>query len=157
MPASTGNMELKRFFHKASCAFLLLAAVLSPAYKAVAQFNTDRLLTSGKVALHYEDYVLSIQYFSQIIILKPHLYEPWQMRGIAKFYLDDYSGAESDATEAILLNPYIADIYDLRGICRIRQQNFEGAIDDYTKAIGCSPDNKNFWYNRVICRIENKD
>ena len=95
-----------------------------------AQFNTDRLMTSGKIALHYEDYVLSIQYFSQIIILKPYLYEPYQMRSIAKFYLDDYSGAESDATEAIKLNPYVPEIFDLRGISRIRQKNYSDAIKD---------------------------
>ena len=65
-----------------------------------AQYNIDRLLTSGQMALHYEDYVLSIQYFNQIISLKPHLYLPWHLRGVAKYYLDDYVGAESDATEA---------------------------------------------------------
>ena len=87
-----------------------------------AQYNTNRLLTSGKVALHYEDYVLSIQYFSQVILLKPYLYEPWQLRAVSKFYLDDYGGAESDATEAIALNPYVPELYDLRGISRIRQK-----------------------------------
>jgi len=35
-----------------------------------AQFNTDRLLTIGRSALYYEDYVLSIQYFNQVIKVK---------------------------------------------------------------------------------------
>ena len=35
-----------------------------------AQYNTDRLMTSGEIALHYEDYVLSIQYFNQVISFK---------------------------------------------------------------------------------------
>ena len=39
-----------------------------------AQYNTDRLMTSGEIALHYEDYVLSIQYFNKVISLKPYLY-----------------------------------------------------------------------------------
>ena len=92
-----------------------------------AQYNIDRLLTSGQMALHYEDYVLSIQYFNQIISLKPHLYLPWHLRGVAKYYLDDYVGAESDATEAMERNPYVKEIYDLRAICRIRQHHYEEA------------------------------
>ena len=54
---------------------LLLLSVISIGTRA--QFNTDRLITSGEIALHYEDYVLSIQYFNQVIALKPYLYQPW--------------------------------------------------------------------------------
>lgn len=46
-------------------------------HKAAAQFNTDRLMVSGRSALYYEDYVLSIQYFNQVLTAKPYLYEPW--------------------------------------------------------------------------------
>ena len=68
---------------------------LSPIY---AQFNTDRLVMIGRAALYYEDYVLSIQYFNQVITAKPFLYEPWYLRGIAKYYLDDFAGSESDCS-----------------------------------------------------------
>lgn len=95
---------------------LLLSLCLFTFLPSNAQFNVDRLLVSGQIALHYEDYVLSIQYFNQAILLKPYLYQPWQLRGVAKFYLDDFTGSEADATEAIRLNPYIDNIYDLRAI-----------------------------------------
>ncbi len=120
---------------------------------AAAQFNIDRMLTNGEVALHYEDYVLSIQYFNNIISLRPHLYQPWHLRGVAKFYLEDFSGAEADATQAISLNPYIDAIYDLRAIARIRQDNYEAAIDDFTAAIRLNPTQRNFWYNRAVCEM----
>ncbi|MBF1568123.1 MAG: tetratricopeptide repeat protein [Prevotella shahii] len=122
-----------------------------------AQFNVDRLMTSGQIALHYEDYVLSMQYFNQIISLRPYLYQPWQYRAIAKYYLDDYVGAEEDAAEAIKLNPYIEDIYDLRAISRIRQNKFQEAIIDYNSAIKLNPRNRNYWYNRAACRMNSKD
>ena len=83
-----------------------------------AQYNIDRLVMIGRSALYYEDYVLSIQYFNQAISAKPYLYEPWYFRGIAKYYLDDYRGAESDCTQAIERNPYVVGIYELRGLCR---------------------------------------
>ncbi len=50
--------------------FLLVAAI-----GARAQYNIDRLLTSGQIALSYDDYVLSIQYFNRIIELKPYIYQ----------------------------------------------------------------------------------
>ena len=74
---------------------------------AMAQFNTDRLVTIGRSALYFEDYVLSMQYFNQAISAKPYLYEPWFYRAVAKYYLDDFSGAESDCSEAIERNPYV--------------------------------------------------
>ena len=122
-----------------------------------AQFNTDRLMVTGRSALFYEDYVLSIQYFNQIINVKPYLYDAWFFRGVAKFYLDDFVGAEKDVTEAINLNPYISDIYELRGLCRINQKNFKGAIADYDKSLEFNPWNYNVWYNRTLCRIEDKE
>lgn len=124
---------------------------------ASAQYKVDRLILSGRVALHYEDYVLSIQYFNQALSQKPYLWEPWQLRAIAKYYLDDWNGAEADATKAITLNPYITGLYDLRGISRIRLQQYDGAIADYSKAIQLEPNNRNFWFNRAACYMEQKD
>ena len=136
---------------------LIVWVLLCLSLNAYGQFNTDRLLTSGQIALHYEDYVLSIQYFNQVISLKPFLYQPWQYRGVAKFYLDDYVGAEADATEAIKLNPYIHGLYDLRAISRIRQEKYEDAIADYTQAIRIDPQIQNYWFNRAICMLNTKE
>jgi len=122
-----------------------------------AQFNTDRLMQIGRSALYYEDYVLSIQYFNQVINAKPYLYEPWYFRALGKYYLDDFAGAEADCTEAMQRNPYVVGVYELRGLLRIQQNKFEGAIEDYTKALTFAPDNQNMWHNRVLCRIQEKD
>ncbi len=122
-----------------------------------AQYKVERLILSGKVALHYEDYVLSIQYFNQALSQKPYLWEPWQLRAVAKYYLEDWTGAEADASKAIELNPYITGLYDLRGISRIRLGMYGEAIEDYTKAIGIEPGNRNYWYNRAACYMERKD
>lgn len=122
-----------------------------------AQYNTDRLLTIGRSALYYEDYVLSIQYFNQVIAAKPYLYQPWFLRGIAKFHLDDFAGAERDCTEAIERNPFVVGTYELRGLCRIQQDKFTEAIADYNRALHFTPDNRSLWHNRVLCHIQNKD
>ena len=122
-----------------------------------AQYNVDRLMTNGRVALHYEDYVLSIQYFNHAINQKPYLWEPWQLRAISKFYLEDWQGAEEDASKALELNPYVVSLYDLRGLSRIRLNKYADAINDYTKAISIESNNQNYWYNRALCSLEMKD
>ena len=122
-----------------------------------AQYNTDRLITIGRSALYYEDYVLSIQYFNQAIAAKPYLYEPWFLRGAAKFNLDDFAGAERDCSEAIGRNPFVVGCYELRGLCRIQQEKFADAIGDYDRALQLAPDSRSLWHNRVLCHIQNED
>ena len=124
---------------------------------SMAQFNTDRLITIGRSALYYEDYVLSIQYFNQAISAKPYLYEPWFFRGVAKYYLDDFAGAENDCTNAIERNPYVTNCYELRGLCRIQLKRYEDAAADYTSALKYNPENHGLWHNRVLCYIRSKD
>ena len=49
-----------------------------------AQLDTDRITAIGRNALYFDDYILSIQYFNQVIKLKPYLSEPYLLRAIAK-------------------------------------------------------------------------
>ena len=145
-----------RWMRLVSFLFVIFYFLFS-AQRAFAQFNTNRLLTIGRSALYYEDYVLSIQYFNQVINARPYLYEPWFYRGIAKYYLDDYVGAESDCSEAIRRNPYVTGIYELRGLCRIQQKNYAAAIEDYNAALRYDPEGQTLWHNRALCRIQQKD
>ena len=85
-----------------------------------AQINTDRVLTIGRNALYFEDYVLSIQYFNQVIKSKPWLAEPYFYRAVAKINLDDYKGAEEDCTLCLERNPFLVQAYYARGIASLR-------------------------------------
>ena len=136
---------------------LLLFFLMAPLLSLHAQYNTERLITIGRSALYYEDYVLSMQYFNQAILSKPYLYEPWFFRAVAKYSLEDYPGAESDCNEAIKRNPYVVNLYELRGLTRIQQKKYAEAINDYTKALKYDPENKGLWHNRVLCHIRNEE
>lgn len=46
--------------------YIICMGLLFPV-SALSQINTDRVMTIGKNALYFEDYVLSIQYFNQVI------------------------------------------------------------------------------------------
>lgn len=141
---------MKRLAH---LIILLSAFVVS----ARAQINTDRMMIVGRNALYYDDYVLSIQYFNMVINAKPYLYEPYFYRGVAKFYLEDYAGAENDCSEAIRRNPYFPDSYEVRGLSRINQGNYKDAADDYFKAVEMEPNSQPLWNNLTLCLMEMND
>ncbi len=114
-----------------------------------AQWNTDRILTIGKNALYFEDYVLSIQYFNQVIKIKPYLAEPYMYRAIAKIQLGDFQGAEIDANEAVERNPFVPQAYYVRGFARRKLDKFQNAATDFSKALEFSPNNLNLLMNRM--------
>lgn len=100
-----------------------------------AQYNTDRLLLSGQIAMDNSDYVVAIQHFNNIIASKPYLYRPWFYRGIAKELLGDFVGADNDLSKAIDLNPYVHQIFSGRAEVRINLKRYADAIADYDKAL----------------------
>jgi len=114
-----------------------------------AQWNTDRILTIGRNALYFEDYVLSIQYFNQVIKIKPYLADPYMYRAIAKIQLGDYQGALADADEAIERNPFVPQAFYVRGFALRKLGKFAEAAKDFSKALEFSPDNLNLLMNRM--------
>lgn len=117
---------------------------------AGAQINTDQVLQIGRNALYFEDYVLSIQYFNQVIAAKPYLAQPYFYRAVAKFNLDDFAGAEKDASLAIERNPFITDAYEIRGVARQNLGKDSLAISDYDHALRLLPENKGILYNLAL-------
>lgn len=122
-----------------------------------AQINTDQVMQIGRNAIYFEDYVLSIQYFNQVIGAKPYLAQPYYYRGIAKFNLEDFYGAENDATLAIERNPFITDAYVLRGMSRQNLGRANDAIADYNTALSMQPDNWDLNFKRALAQESIKD
>ncbi|MBD5255374.1 MAG: tetratricopeptide repeat protein [Barnesiella sp.] len=126
-------------------------------FSATAQINTDQMLQTGCNALYFEDYIVAIQYFNQVIAAKPHLARPYFFRGWAKMNLDDLNGAEEDVSKAIERNPFISDAYELRGAARLNLGKYELAIADYDHALTLLPGNKLLIYNKALAQEALKD
>jgi tetratricopeptide (TPR) repeat protein len=124
---------------------------------AAAQINTDRVLNIGRNALYFEDYVLSIQYFNQVVRAKPHLAEPYFYRAVAKYNLDDFKGAENDATLCLSRNQFLVHAYELRGAARQNMDDYAGAIEDYRKGLEFNPENRQLLFNKAIAQLQRKD
>jgi tetratricopeptide (TPR) repeat protein len=124
---------------------------------AIAQWNTERILSIGQNALYFEDYIVSIQYFNQVIKIKPYLSEPYLYRAIAKIQLGDYQSADEDCTKAIEINPFIPQAYYARGFARRKMSFFGEAINDFSKALEFSPNSLYLLMSRMDAREGNKD
>ena len=135
---------------------VLLALLSLCLMSAKAQLNTDRITAIGRNALYFEDYVLSIQYFNQVIHLKPYLAEPYFYRAIAKIQLEDYQGALRDCNAAIERNPFSPGCYYARGYIYCQLKRWDEAEEDYTTALRFSPENRTYILLRADVRAQKK-
>ena len=132
----------------------LIAIILSSIVylSGMSQINTDQVMRIGQNALYFEDYMLSIQYFNLVIQSKPEQAKPYFYRSVAKFNLEDYIGAEEDATLAIERNPFLNDVWEIRGVARQNLGKYQEAIHDYNKALETLHGNKHILFNKALAQ-----
>lgn len=149
----TAERRQERVFATIFAALITVLAFFTP-MRGLGQVNTDQMVNIGRNAMYFEDYVLSIQYFNQAIKAKPYLARPYLYRAIAKINLDDYRGAEADATLAIERNPYITDAWEVRGVARQNLGDNKGAVADYSEALRLLPHNRQISFNLATAQTE---
>lgn len=136
---------------------ILVCLAVATAGICQAQLNTDRIIAIGRNALYFEDYVLSIQYFNQVIKAKPYLAEPYLYRAIAKIQLGDYTGAENDCNTAARNNPFMPGIYYTRGFVYRQLEEWDKAEADFSEALAFAPENKTYILLRADVRARRGD
>ncbi len=107
----------------------------------------------GRAELEKENYTEAIRYLNNAVNQRPASYEGYFLRGIAKYNLGDYRGAEADFTQSSQFDPYNSEIYNYRAIAKSQQYNFGGAMKDFAKAIELDPKNPVFPLNRARTRL----
>ncbi|MCM1076455.1 MAG: tetratricopeptide repeat protein [Bacteroides sp.] len=135
----------------------IILTVLFSSFSMTAQINTEQVLRIGANTHYFEDYVLSIQYFNQVISVNPRLAKPYFYRAIAKLNLDDFAGAEEDATLAIERNPFISEAYEVRGVARQNQGKNREAIEDYDQVLSAFPEERGVLFNKAMAQSEIHD
>jgi len=141
--------DVSRYIALSVC--ILYSVLCTPVW---AQLNTDRITAIGRNALYFEDYVLSIQYFNQVIRLKPYLAEPYFCRAVAKIQLEDYQGALRDCNAAIERNPFSPGYYYARGFVYLQTDRLQEAEQDYTEALHFAPENRTYLLLRAETRAQ---
>ena len=100
-----------------------------------SQLNTDYYLQQGRQLLYYYKYSRAIESFNTVLEYKPDHAEAYFLRGIAKYNLQDYYGAEQDYSRAIQYKSNSSKAYYYRGMTRIQLYNFQGAIHDFNQTL----------------------
>lgn len=136
--------------HKLKLYITIIVALFVGVIPSKSQINAEQIVKVGQNALYFDDYVLSIQYFNRAIAAKPYLAQPYFYRAIAKLNLEDYRGAEADASEAIERNPFIPEAYEVRGVARQNTGQYREAVDDYDHASQLLPNNRNLMFNKAL-------
>lgn len=136
---------------------LAVAAAGMSSLKVSAQINTDMMMRMGQNMIYFGDYELAIQCFNRVIEVKPYTERAYLYRAIALLNLDDYLGAEADASKSIELNPFITDSYEVRGVARQNLGRNREAVEDYDRALNLMRDNKNLLFNKALAQEEAGD
>jgi len=144
------------FFHKVKRLLLSLILLGTSVLAMHAQINTDHMMSIGRNALYFEDYVLSIQYFNQVIKSKPYLAEPYFFRGVAKLYLEDYAGAEEDCSESLKRNEFMVRAYVCRSYARMKLGKHDAAITDCDRGLEFDVENKSLLYHKGFALVAAK-
>lgn len=137
-------------------ALLLATIILIGGIRLRAQIDVNHVMSIGRNALYFNDYIVAIGYFNRVIDTRPWMAEPYLYRSIGKISLEDYLGAERDATECILRNPYISKSYLVRGVARMNLKRFEEAQQDYAYGIKLAPNNGQMRYNLAVALLKMK-
>ena len=131
-------------------------ALLCCGTRLSAQVNAEQVLNIGRNVLSMDDYMLSIQYFNQAIKAKPYLAEPYFYRALAKLQLEDYKGAEEDATLSMERNRFRTDTYRLRGFARQMLGHDSLAVVDYVGGLRYNPHDKYILFYKGVAETELK-
>ena len=67
--------------------------------------------------------------------------DAYNNRGVAKYYLKDYSGAIADYTKVLDLDNTFKRTYYNRGLAKLGLNKYEDAILDFTKELEVNPKN----------------
>lgn len=135
-----------QFSHFKRKLFGFLVALLAP-FALGAQLDVSRVMTIGRNALYFRDYMVAIGYFNKVLELRPWMAEPYFLRGYAKMMLEDYVGARQDATLALERNSFLGQAYLVRAIANHSLKSYEKASEDYTTALRLNPDDAGIRFN----------
>ena len=94
---------------------LWLLACLAPV-RGFAQYDIDQFFLRGRQLLIDGKYSSAIDNFNTLVRIDSTLYDAYFFRGIAKYNLGDFIGAERDFDKSLSLNPLYTPAYHYRAI-----------------------------------------
>lgn len=126
---------------------VLLAALCG---KASAQYDLDHFYNYGRQSLIDGKYALAIENFNILSRLDSTVYEAYFFRGIAKYNLGDFTGAQRDFDRTLRFNPIYTPAYHYRAITLSRMGKYDQALKDLEEAVDLRPSYTGLYFSRGV-------
>lgn len=110
------------------------------------------LLKKGDEKLKERLFTEAIQDYNQAIELDPEFKQAYNHRGLAKFYLNDFMGAQNDYDKAIELDPKFIEAHYNRGLATFNAKDYTGAVADFDKVIELDEKDANAYFMRGLAK-----
>ncbi|HOP03355.1 MAG TPA: tetratricopeptide repeat protein [Tenuifilaceae bacterium] len=143
-------MKLK-IINKTLLATLILVIVTN--VTCFGQLNKSFFINKGRYLVNNESYTEAISVLNQVIRVDSTLDEAWFLRGVAKYYLNDFQGARNDLNKTLSRNPLLSNAYLYRAIVNSKLSRHSQAITDLDMAIDLRPNFAIAYFNRGISHI----
>lgn len=131
---------------------LLLLLSLSPLLTE-GQVNTEYFLAVGRQELAQGNDAEAINKLNTVVRFDPKNHEAWFLRGIAKYNLGDFIGAENDFTRTLDIHPLFVYAWHYRGLVRDNLQDYYKALRDLDRAIELKPFDADLLVSRGTVKI----
>lgn len=119
-----------------------------------AQINYPHLINGTHLALSKENYKEAISELNQAIALRPDNFEPYYLRGYAKYCLEDFSGAINDFEKARTINPLYIKAFLHHGFCNMQMKNYGEAIRDFEDGLKIDPFDTDLFIARAAVYLQ---
>lgn len=123
---------------------LLLGGVAS------AQYDLNHFYYAGRQSLIDGKYSQAIENFNILSRLDSTMYEAYFFRGIAKYNLGDFNGAQRDFDRTLHFNPIYTPAYHYRAITLSRIGKYDLALKDLEEAVDLRPSYTGLYFSRGV-------
>ncbi|HAP70040.1 MAG TPA: hypothetical protein DCR04_10010 [Flavobacteriales bacterium] len=110
--------------------------------------------SQGRYEISKGRYASAIELLNRSIQQNKFNSEAFFLRGISKYELEDFIGAEKDFGKALELNPKNHEAFLYRGVCRSQQLNYKAAFADFNQAIKLNDDDWRTYSNRSLASLQ---
>lgn len=131
---------------------LVAALLMLVSATTYAQYDIDQFFARGRQMLIDGKYSQAIENFNILSRLDRDstLYDAYFFRGIAKYNLGDFIGAERDFNTCLRLNPIYTPAYHYRAITLSRTGKYDKALEDLAEAVDLRPSYTGLYFSRGV-------
>lgn len=129
---------------------ILFLILFLTGWAASAQYDLNHFYYSGRQSLIDGKYSQAIENFNILSRLDSTMYEAYFFRGIAKYNLGDFNGAQRDFDRTLHFNPIYTPAYHYRAITLSRIGKYDLALKDLEEAVDLRPSYTGLYFSRGV-------